>query len=128
MPLKVDADFLTAVLIGSQAELEEIEVRMAELRNRIGVHPASPAPAGRTTTKRVLSAAARRRMAAAQTKRWAAVRKGHAEGAVKPAAAKLAPKRRRLSPEGRARIVAANRKRWAARKAAAKAAAKSAVR
>jgi type IV secretory pathway TrbL component len=128
MPLKVDADLLTAALIGCQAELQDIEARMAELRNRIGAHPASLASAGGTATKRVLSAAARRRMAAAQRKRWAAVRKAKTEGAVKPAVAKAAPKRRRLSPEGRARIVAANRKRWAARKAEAKAAAKSAAR
>ena len=120
MPLKVDVDLLTAAIIGCQAKLQEIDARMAELRNRIGEHSASPAPAGGRATKRVLSAAARRRMAVAQKKRWAAVRKGKAEGAVKPAAAKAAPKKRRLSPEGRARIVAANRKRWAARKAAAK--------
>jgi hypothetical protein len=120
MPHKVDVDLLTAALIGCQAKLQEIDARMAELRNRIGGHSASPAPAGGRATKRVLSAAARRRMAVAQKKRWAAVRKGKQESAVKPAAAKAAPKKRRLSAEGRARIVAANRKRWAARKTAAK--------
>ena len=75
MPVTIDADSLTAALIGYQVRLKDIEARMGELRNRIGVHPASPAPAGGSAAKRVLSAAARRRMAVAQRKRWAATRK-----------------------------------------------------
>lgn len=63
--------------------------------------------------KRVVSPAARRRMAAGQRKRWAAVK-----GVKQPA-----PKKRKVSAAGRKRIAEATRKRWAefrAKKAAAK--------
>jgi hypothetical protein len=55
-----------------------------------------------------MSAAARKRIALAQRKRWAAYKAGHG----KPAAPK--PHKRVLSAAGRARIVAATKKRWAA--------------
>ena len=59
-----------------------------------------------------MSAAARRRMAAGQRKRWAAV-KGQAQA--------TPPKKRKLSPAGRKAIIEATRKRWAAyRKGAGK--------
>ena len=56
------------------------------------------------------------RVAAAQRKRWAELKKGEAPP-VKPMA------KRKMSAAGRKRIIAATRKRWAARRAA-KAAAK----
>ena len=63
-----------------------------------------------------MSVAARRRIAAAQRKRWAAVRKSQSQGK-----AEAAPKKRKLSAAGRRAIIAATKKRWAAvRKAAAK--------
>lgn len=52
------------------------------------------------------SAATRRKMAASQRKRWAAMHQGL------PAT----PKKRRLSAKGRAAIAEAQRKRWAAQK------------
>jgi hypothetical protein len=55
-----------------------------------------------------MSAAARRRIALAQKKRWAAYKAKHPS---KPAAKSA---KRQLSPEGRARIIAATKKRWAA--------------
>jgi hypothetical protein len=62
-----------------------------------------------------MTAAGRRHIAAAQRKRWAAVRK---QGKIaKPAA----PKKRKLSAAGRKAIIAATKKRWAAyRKAGGK--------
>ncbi len=55
-----------------------------------------------------MSAAARKRIALAQKKRWAAVKAGQGtKAAVKPA-------KRVISAAGRARIVAATKKRWAA--------------
>jgi hypothetical protein len=63
--------------------------------------------------KRVLSPSARKRIAAGQRKRWAAVN----------AAKQSAPKKRKMSAAGRERIAEATRKRWAefrAKKAAAK--------
>jgi hypothetical protein len=61
-----------------------------------------------------MSAAARKRIALAQKKRWAVYK---AEHGTKPAASKAAapkPHKRTLSAAGRARIVAATKKRWAA--------------
>jgi len=66
-----------------------------------------------------MSAAGRRHIAAAQRKRWAAVKKSQAQGkgAEKPAA----PKKRKMSAAARKRIGEATRKRWAAfRKAGGK--------
>jgi hypothetical protein len=57
-----------------------------------------------------MSAAARKRIALAQKKRWAAYKAEHGS---KPAAA-AKPKKRVISAAGRARIVAATKKRWAA--------------
>src|ERR1035441_8227130 len=66
------------------------------------------------TTKRKISAAAHRRMAIAQKKRWAATK-----GEYEPPAPLEAPKaKRKISKEGLARIVAATKKRWAAVRAA----------
>lgn len=58
---------------------------------------------------RVVSALARRRMAAAQRARWARVR-GRSAGSGKPAGAR---KRRTLSAAARNKIAAAQRARWA---------------
>jgi hypothetical protein len=56
-----------------------------------------------------MSAAARRRIALAQKKRWAAYKAGPTVKSVAPKA-----KKRVISAAGRARIVAATKKRWAA--------------
>jgi hypothetical protein len=57
-----------------------------------------------------MSAAARRRIALAQKKRWAAYKAEHGAKAAAPPKAK----KRVISAAGRARIVAATKKRWAA--------------
>ena len=73
---------------------------------------------------RVVSAASRRKMALAQKRRWAGLRKGP-----QPAAAKLAttngsaPVKRTISAAGKKRIAAAQRVRWAKLKAGQKKAA-----
>ena len=79
MPLTVDAGLLSAALVGYQQKLQEIDARMAGLRQRLG--GSSPAPAPAAAPKRILSLAARKRIAAAQRKRWAAVRKAKAKAA-----------------------------------------------
>jgi hypothetical protein len=75
----------------------------------------SPAPArrGRRRGRRRLSAAARARIAAAQHRRWAKVRR--------QAAAPKAKRKRRVSAVTRARLAAVARARWARVKAAGKA-------
>ena len=128
-----DPEILRAALVGCEHSLSVIEQRIAELRSHLGGRSASSqvpgAPAGaHGGIRRVLSAAARDRIALAQKKRWAAYKAGQGKSATpaKPAAPKA--QKRQLSAEGRAHIVAATKKRWAAfRKAqqAAKASPKS---
>jgi len=75
-----DATTLQMALVGYQIEKQKIDDKIrelqAQLRGKRGPLPApgvaSKRPAG---TKRVLSPAARRRIAAAQKKRWAEHRK-----------------------------------------------------
>ena len=122
--LTIDSSILGAALIGYQHERDEIDAKIAEIRLQIGGQaPQASAPEGEAPTKRVVGAAARKRIAAAQRKRWAEFKK--AKEAPAPA------KKRRLSAAGRKRIIEATKKRWAevrAKKAAAeKAARKPAV-
>jgi hypothetical protein len=117
--LQDDPEVLRAALAGYQHELSMIEQKMEEIRRELGGR-ASVAP--RTSTgpgkKRVLSSAARRRIAAAQKKRWAAYKKAEAAPAKKTPA-----KGRKMSAAGRKRIAEATKKRWAAFRAAKAAAA-----
>lgn len=74
-----------------------------------------------TTGKRKkFSAAARKRMAAAQKARWAGV-KGESETPAPPVPEPPKPKHR-ITPEGMKRIIAATKKRWRLQRAAARAA------
>ena len=69
-----DQALLEAALIGYQHQLDQIEAKMADLRRQLGGKaPASAAKAPVTGSgkKREMSAAARKRIAAAQKKRWA---------------------------------------------------------
>ena len=73
-PMKTnDQALLEAALIGYQHQLEQIETKIADLRRQLGGK--SPAPAAKSVAtpgrKREMSAAARKRIAAAQKKRWA---------------------------------------------------------
>jgi hypothetical protein len=107
-----DQDLLAMALVGYEAQKAKIGAAIREIQAKLGNRPKA-APDGAAPAKRTLSVAARRRIAAAQRKRWAAVRKSQAQGA--------APKKRKLSAAARKRIGEATRKRWAAvRKAAAK--------
>ncbi|MBZ5594314.1 MAG: hypothetical protein LAP39_18895 [Acidobacteriia bacterium] len=115
---RIDESVLEMALIGYQAEKTRIETVMAEIREQLGHRgPGRPKAASDGTgqaspRRRVMSAEARKRIAAAQRKRWAAV---------KSEKAKPEKPKRKLSAAGRKAIVAALRKRWAAvRKAAGK--------
>jgi hypothetical protein len=115
--MSADLSILQAALIGYQHQRDPIDAKMTEIRRELGgkgatVKPILPAATG-AHVKRVLSPSARRRIAAGQQKRWAAVN----------AARQSAPKKRKMSAAGRKRIAEASRKRWAefrAKKAAAK--------
>lgn len=77
MPL--DATTLQMALIGYKAEREKIEQKIAELEQQLGGRTARTVnPVAATTKKRRprhMSAAARKRIADAQRKRWAEYRK-----------------------------------------------------
>jgi len=121
-----DPELLRAALVGLQHSLGAIDQRISDLRSQLGGQKASrrlPVAQDGTpqnNSKRTLSAAARRRIALAQKKRWAAYKADQGKAA--------APKtvKRELSAEGRARIIAATKKRWAAFRKAQAAAAKPA--
>ena len=107
-------------LVGYQRSREDIEEKIADLQRRLGVHLAKT-PASFTSenpkTRRTMSVAARKRIAEAQKKRWAAF---HAKAA---SAKKAEAPKKKISPARRAALVASLIKARAAR-AAQRAAAK----
>ena len=80
MRLRQDASLLSAALIGYQQKLAEIDKAIAEISARIdGSRGVAHVPDSKPTRKRKpFSAAARKRMAEAQKKRWATYRKQNA--------------------------------------------------
>ena len=81
-----DITTLQMALVGYQLEKQKIENKIHELqallkRQRVTVPGAAPAEKKAAGTKRVLSPAARRRIALAQKKRWAEHRKRAAQAA-----------------------------------------------
>ena len=109
----LDRDTLEAALIGYEHARREIETKIEQLRDHLAGHLA-PAPVLVPAGKRVRSAAVRKRMAAAQQRRWAA--KAAAASPVAPQRKTSQGTRAPLSPEARERIAEAQRKRWAASK------------
>jgi hypothetical protein len=108
-----DNEIYAMALIGYKEERNRLTQAIAGIEARLGGRKAAaPATPGR---RGGMSDAGRQRIAEAQRKRWAALKKN------KPASASAAPKHKRvLSAEGRKRIIEATKKRWAAyRKAAA---------
>jgi hypothetical protein len=116
---KLTAEIIHAAIEGFESQKRRIDSQIDELRqllstDRTEVATASGAPA----PKRKISAAGRRRMAAAQQARWAKAR-GEAEPASSPATPKPAKQKRKLSEAGRKAISEATKKRWALKKAEA---------
>jgi hypothetical protein len=111
-----DHFLLEMALIGYAEQRREIESAIAALRSQLGTR-STPAAADGAKPKRKLSAAARKRIAAAQKKRWMEF---HNQEAV-ARKTKAAPKRK-LSPARRAAL-AANLAKARAAKAQKKAAA-----
>jgi hypothetical protein len=118
MPTKLTSDILAAAIVGFEAQKKQLDSQINELRQLLS--PAStngsePEPA---KVRRKMSTAARRRIAAAQRKRWAGQKAG--AGTTTKSAPRPAKKRRRLSAAGRKAIIEGTKKRWAAVRAAAK--------
>ncbi len=82
MPIRTDDTLLRMALAGYEVELQNIQAKIAELKARLGGRArGGAAPTGNTSPsgrKRTMSPAARRRIAAAQKKRWAEYRKKRA--------------------------------------------------
>jgi hypothetical protein len=119
---RTNNDFRAMALVGYEAEKAKINAAIADIQAQLR-HRGPGRPAGATDeaapAKRTMSAAGRRRIAAGQRKRWAAVKKNQAQA--KSAAKPAAPKKRKLTAAGRKAIIEATRKRWAAfRKAGGK--------
>jgi hypothetical protein len=113
-----DANFLAMALIGYEAEKQRLDAAIADLKARLD-HGQPVVHGESVPRKRTMSAAARKRIAAAQRARWAAVKK----------ASKAEPERpkRKLTAAARRRIAEATRKRWAAYRNAKKAGAGAAA-
>ena len=69
-----EREILEAALFGLEHLLKEVDGKIAELRGKLRGKSSASDTAGH---ERVLSSSARRRIALAQKKRWAAYRKSH---------------------------------------------------
>jgi hypothetical protein len=119
MPTKLTPEIITAAIEGLEGRKARLDGEIADLRAMLSGGPAeTAAPPDAVPRKRKISAAARRRMAAGQKKRWAAI-KGETEPTA-PATPEVKPKKpkRKISAEGMKRIIAATKKRWRLAKAA----------
>ena len=111
-------EIIHAAIDGFEQQKVRIDAQIAQLRAMLPGGSAGIAAApGADPAKRKMSAAARRRMALGQQRRWAATR-GTAEPASQPIPAPSKPKRK-MSAAGKAAIAAAQRKRWGAKRAEA---------
>jgi hypothetical protein len=79
--MQVDTSTLQAALIGYQSQLARIDLKIAEIRKRLGKAAVNNGGGGDVVmpirATRQLSAAARKRIAMAQKARWAAYRAKH---------------------------------------------------
>ena len=107
---RVDVSLLEAALIGFEQMKRNVEEKIADIRRQLGSRDGTHGTAPGHARRRPRSATVRRRMAAAQRKRWAAVK-------AKSKPPKAAGSKRTMSPAARKRIAAAQRKRWALLKA-----------
>jgi hypothetical protein len=114
MSTKLSPEIIVAAITGFESQRQHIDSQIADLRAMLnGGRPDTVAPSYNSQRRKV-SAAARKRMAQGQRRRWAAAR-----GASEPATPQMPKLKRRLSAAGRAAIVAALRKRWALKRAVA---------
>src|SRR5437879_6221927 len=113
MPQKLTPEIMIAAIAGFEAQKNQIDSKIAEVRSMLDGGSTGPAvtPSETGKRKRRFSAASRRKMAAAQKARWAEIKKAESPQAAKP-------KKRKMSAAGRRAISEATKRRWAAVKAA----------
>jgi len=123
--MEMNRAIIEAAIVGFERQKQQIDETISELRAQLNGTPAkagrTPKATGATRTKRVLSPAARKRIAAAQKARWAAFHAKQGAPATNASAKKPAPKRK-LSPAAKAKLAANLAKARAAKKAKAAAA------
>jgi hypothetical protein len=113
------AEIIHAAIEGFESHKRRIDSQIDELCQLLNPGGAETgAESGTPARKRKISAAGRRRMAAAQKARWAKIR-GEAEPTSSRAAPKPARQKRKLSAAGRKAISEATKRRWAAKRAEA---------
>jgi len=116
---KLNAEIIAAAIEGFESQKRRIDAQIGELRAMLsgGRTEATGSSEAPTRTRKV-SAAARRRMAEGQRKRWAAVK---AESKKPESAAGREPARpkRQISAAGRRAISEATKRRWALKRAEA---------
>ncbi len=119
MAHKLTPEILVAALAGFEAQKNQIDSKIAEVRSMLDGGSTGPAISNATAKPRKkFSAATRRKMAAAQRARYAMLKQGSG-----PTQAMTAtPKKRKMSAAGRLAISLAAKKRWKAINAAKKAA------
>ena len=115
----LNPEILAAALHGLEAQRARLDAHIAEARRLLGARPQEPtAPAEAPKPRRKMSAAGRRRIAAATKKRWAEYHRKQAAAGQKarqPAAAAKTPRpRRKLSAAARKRMAEGAKKRRAA--------------
>ena len=116
---RLNAEIIAAAIEGFESQKRRIDTQIGELRAMLsGGRTDGTATSEAPTRKRKVSAAARRRMAEGQRKRWAAVKAESREpaSAARPEPAK--PKRK-ISAAGRRAISEATKRRWALKRAEA---------
>ena len=116
---KLNAEIIAAAIEGFESQKRRIDTQIGELRAMLsGGRTVGTATPEASTRKRKVSAAARRRMAEGQKKRWAAIKaeSKKPESAARPEPAK--PKRK-MSAAGRRAISEASKRRWALNRAEA---------
>ena len=116
---KLNAEIIDAAIEGFDSQKRRIDTQIGELRAMLsGGRTEGTATPEASTRKRKVSAAARRRMAEGQKKRWAAIKaeSKKPESAARPEPAK--PKRK-MSAGGRRAISEATKRRWALKRAEA---------
>ena len=115
---KLTAEIIHAAIEGFESQKRRIDSQIDELRQLLNGGSAEPgAESGTPARKRKISAAGRRRMAAAQKARWAKIR-GEAEP-TSSASRTQTGKEKKLSAAGRKAISEATKRRWAAKRAEA---------
>src|SRR5712692_3395227 len=120
MAQKLTHEIMIAAIAGFEAQKNQIDSRIAEVRSMLdgGGHSETGSSTATAKPRKKFSAATRRKMAAAQRARYAMLKQGSEP--TQPVTAR--PKKRKMSAAGRRAISLAAKKRWRAIKAAKKAA------